>query len=203
MAEHLDPWLEAELRRIEQTDGKVTTLANGKLNRIERVDGRGVLVSTQASDEKGSGPQLVARGCSTLRGATFGRQARSPTGIYLRPTDSTSNDPRPSARSSLASQGSKSRAVDRSNSGIDLGRRKRQPKRRRAPLNGHPRQLTPSFAASTQGPAGRGFRGPNGPRTGRNGRAVRASRVLLVSSGHSTPFARSAPTRPRSALCPV
>lgn len=59
MREHLDPWLEAELRQLEQTAGQVTTLSNGKANRIERVDRSGVLISTEASDAKSSGPQLV------------------------------------------------------------------------------------------------------------------------------------------------
>lgn len=59
MSEQLDGWLEAELRKLEQAVGSVVTLANGKRNRIERVDGAGVLMSTEASDAKGSGAQLV------------------------------------------------------------------------------------------------------------------------------------------------
>ncbi|MDP9404461.1 MAG: hypothetical protein M3P85_14320 [Actinomycetota bacterium] len=59
MSEQLDGWLEAELRELEQAEGQVVTLASGKPNRIERVDGSGVLVSTGASEAKGSGPQLV------------------------------------------------------------------------------------------------------------------------------------------------
>lgn len=59
MSEKLDELLEAELRKLEQAVGQVVTLSNGKPNRIERVDSSGVLMSTEASEAKGSGAQLV------------------------------------------------------------------------------------------------------------------------------------------------
>ena len=59
MSESLDPWLVGELTKLEQGEGVVFTLSNSKPNRIERVDADGVLLSTGASDAKGSGPQLV------------------------------------------------------------------------------------------------------------------------------------------------
>ena len=90
--EKLDGWLQAELRKLEQGSGEVMTLANGKPNRIQRVDSSGVLISTEASEAKGSGPQLQCkRGCSTSLGGTCDPRAVSRTATYFRPTVSTSS----------------------------------------------------------------------------------------------------------------
>ena len=55
--------LRGELRLLLEELGRVspviTTIAKGNPNRIVAVDGQGVWISTEASDTKGSGPQLV------------------------------------------------------------------------------------------------------------------------------------------------
>lgn len=59
MTEPLDETLERYLRTTMNREGFVTTLSNGRVNRIDGVSRDGVTVSTDASDEKGAGPQLV------------------------------------------------------------------------------------------------------------------------------------------------
>ena len=55
--------LRAELRRmleeLQHRSPVITTISNGNPNRIVAVDGQGAWISTDASDSKGSGPQLV------------------------------------------------------------------------------------------------------------------------------------------------
>ena len=55
--------LRGDLRRmleeLQRRSPVITTIANGNPNRIVTVDGQGVWISTDASDSKGAGPQLV------------------------------------------------------------------------------------------------------------------------------------------------
>ena len=59
MDERLDDGLEQELRALQSRVGSVATVARGELNRIDEVSSEGVTISTDASDSRGSGPQLV------------------------------------------------------------------------------------------------------------------------------------------------
>jgi hypothetical protein len=52
---HLADVLEGQRRR----DPNIATIANGKVNRIERVGSEGVWITTDESKRKGVGPQLV------------------------------------------------------------------------------------------------------------------------------------------------
>lgn len=59
MADALDGWLETELRAVMERVGSVSTIARGQVNRIEDVTGEGVTMSTDSSDDKAIGPQLI------------------------------------------------------------------------------------------------------------------------------------------------
>jgi hypothetical protein len=59
MAEALDEGLEAELRQLMERVGSVATIARGQVNRIDEVSSEGVTISTESSDGKGLGPQLI------------------------------------------------------------------------------------------------------------------------------------------------
>ena len=52
-------YLRRLLEEVQRNSPVITTIANGNPNRIVGVDGQGVWISTDASDRKGSGPQLV------------------------------------------------------------------------------------------------------------------------------------------------
>lgn len=55
----LDERLEAVFRALMERTTTITTLAHGRPNRLVDVSSDGVVVSTVASDSKGTGPQLV------------------------------------------------------------------------------------------------------------------------------------------------
>lgn len=59
MEERLDDWLESEIRDLMQKSGSVVTLSNGRPNTIVAVSSAGVTIATDASEAKGTGPQLV------------------------------------------------------------------------------------------------------------------------------------------------
>ena len=59
MAAELRGELRRMLEELQRRSPVITTISNGNPNRIVAVDGQGVWISTDASDSKGSGPQLV------------------------------------------------------------------------------------------------------------------------------------------------
>lgn len=59
MDESLDSTLERLLQELHSRSSSVATVANAKVNRIERVESSGVWISTDASDARGAGAQLV------------------------------------------------------------------------------------------------------------------------------------------------
>lgn len=59
MSETLDEGLAGALNKVMVERGSVVTVARGQVNRIVAVEADGVTIETDASDEKGIGPQLV------------------------------------------------------------------------------------------------------------------------------------------------
>lgn len=58
-ADQLEPRLLRALEQAIPVGGTITTLAQGKANRVVSISADGVLLETDHSDEVGSGPQLV------------------------------------------------------------------------------------------------------------------------------------------------